>query len=48
MLSKLDVLNFGEEEIQPHPRDPGKRRNFLVFLRNFRFAHFDAHLSQLG
>jgi hypothetical protein len=34
MLSKLDVLlNFGEEETPgPHPRDPGKRTNFLVFL----------------
>jgi hypothetical protein len=48
MLSKLNILNFGEEEIQPHPRDPGKPRNFLVLLRNFRFACFDAYFLQLG
>jgi hypothetical protein len=44
----LFLVFNGEEEIQPHPRDPGKRRNFLVFLRNFRFAYFDAHFLQLG
>jgi hypothetical protein len=30
MLSEHGVVDFGEEEIQPHPRDTGKRIIFGV------------------
>jgi hypothetical protein len=30
----VGVVDFGEEEVRPQPRDTGKRK-FLVFLRAF-------------